>query len=225
MKSFFVTGTDTDAGKTVAAKALLNYFAGQRLSTLAMKPVASGCFKQRGRWVNDDALALREVMTMDCDYSLTNPYSFEPAIAPHIAATEQNIEITEQVLIGAFNDVRALKPDVVVIEGAGGWELPLSDTLSMPTFVKQTNAEVVLVVGLKLGCLNHAVLTERAIRADGMRVAGWVAVDTQSAEMPYREQNIATLTRRLTSPCLGILPYTPDWRGRDLSTYINDFCR
>lgn len=222
-KTFFITGTDTDAGKTVASKALLDTIAARGLSSLAMKPVASGCQQQNGRWVNDDALTLRQAMTMSCDYELTNPYAFEPSIAPHIAAAQAHAEITQRGLNKALADIRALQPDILIIEGAGGWELPLSEDLTMPDFVKQANAEVIVVVGLKLGCLNHAVLTERAIIADGLAVAGWIGVDTQPTAMPFKQENLATLERRLSSPCLGVLPYIPNWRDADLSPHIANF--
>lgn len=220
-KTYFVTGTDTDAGKTVAAKALIDHLNHHGLSTLAMKPVASGCQWQSQQWVNDDARALRAAMSLTCPYALSNPFAFEPAIAPHIAAKQAGTDITLAELMSALNQLRALQPQALVIEGAGGWELPLADDLRMPTFVKASDAEVILVVGLKLGCLNHAVLSERAIIADGLHLAGWIAVDTGPEAMPYRDENIATLTQRLTSPCLAELPFIANWQHQDLSSYVS----
>lgn len=220
-KTYFVTGTDTDAGKTVAAKALLDYLNHHGLSTLAMKPVASGCRWQNQSWINDDARALRAAMSLSCPYALSNPFAFEPAIAPHIAAHQAGTDITLARLMSTVNELQALQPQALVIEGAGGWELPLSDTLRMPTFVKACNAEVILVVGLKLGCLNHALLSERAIVADGLKLAGWIAVDTGPEVMPCRDENVATLTKRLKSPCLAELPFVADWQHQDLSSYLS----
>ncbi len=219
-KRYFITGTDTDAGKTVAAKALLDALNQQQLQTLAMKPVASGCEWQQDRWMNADARVLRAAMSMECDYPLTNPLAFEPAIAPHIAAQLAAIEITSERLQQSLTEVLALQPDALVIEGAGGWELPLSRTYTMPEFVQTSGAEVILVVGMKLGCLNHAVLSARAITADGCKLAGWIAVDTGAEPMPFRQQNIDTLQQRLNAPCLGEIPHTPDWQQRNLSQYL-----
>lgn len=220
-KTYFVTGTDTDAGKTVAAKALLDHLNHHGLSTLAMKPVASGCRWQQQRWVNDDAQALRAAMSLSCPYELSNPFAFEPAIAPHIAARQAATDITLAALMNTVSDLRALQPQALVIEGAGGWELPLAEDLSMPAFVKACDAEVVLVVGLKLGCLNHAALSERAILADGLKLAGWIAVDTGPQAMPYRAENVATLSKRLKSPCLAELPFVASWQHQDLSSYVS----
>ncbi|MGM0525421.1 MAG: dethiobiotin synthase [Pseudomonadota bacterium] len=220
MKQYFITGTDTDSGKTVAAKAVLDSLKKRDFKTLAMKPVASGCHQHKQQWRNIDAETLREAMTLDCDYSLTNPYAFAPAIAPHIAAAEANVEISVEVLKQAHQQLLGMNPDALVIEGAGGWKLPLSHTLMMPEFVATIDAQVILVVGLKLGCLNHALLSAQAILADGLSIAGWIAVNTQPQPMPYLAQNLETLRRSLPGPCIGELPYLPDWQQQDLSRYI-----
>ncbi|RUO77599.1 dethiobiotin synthase [Idiomarina seosinensis] len=220
MKQYFITGTDTDSGKTVAAKAVLDRLKNVGYKTLAMKPVASGCHQHQHQLQNVDAETLREAMTLDCDYSLTNPYAFEPAIAPHIAAAEAGVKISAEVLKRTHQQLLTMDPDALVIEGAGGWKLPLSETLMMPEFVAAIDAEVILVVGLKLGCLNHALLSAQAILADGLSIAGWIAVNTQPQPMPYVEQNLETLRRCLPAPCIGELPYLADWQQQDLSRYI-----
>lgn len=220
MNQYFITGTDTDSGKTVAAKAVLDSLRSGGYETLAMKPVASGCHQHQQQWRNIDAEILREAMTLNCDYSLTNPYAFEPAIAPHIAAAEANVEISVEVLRQAHRKLLDRNPDALVIEGAGGWKLPLSETRMMPEFVAAIDAQVILVVGLKLGCLNHALLSAQAILADGLSIAGWIAVNTQPQPMPYLAQNLETLRRSLPAPCIGELPYLSDWQQQDLSRYI-----
>lgn len=225
MKRYFISGTDTDAGKTVAAKALLDKLKQQNHQTLAMKPVASGCQWQTnevaaGQWQNADALILREAMTLVCDYSLTNPYAFQPAIAPHIAAAQAGREITLSQLRQTFEALARMQPDALVIEGAGGWQLPLSDSLFMPEFVKTVEAEVILVVGLKLGCINHALLSAQAITASGVNLAGWVAVDTHAETMAYRSENMATLRQHIGAPCLGEVPFRANWQEQDLSEFI-----
>lgn len=223
-KTLFVTGTDTDAGKTVATKAILDSWRQQNLATLAMKPVASGC-EWHNQWVNSDALIHRQAMTMDCPYSLSNPYAFEPAIAPHIAAQEAGVEIKLEHLLESYQQLCQLAPDRIVIEGAGGWQLPLSAQLMMPEFVQALNAaksvnentEVVIVVGLKLGCLNHAMLTEQAIKACGLKVAGWIGCHSSPEPMPYLAANLTTLEQCLEAPKLGIIEHTLNWQNSDLS--------
>lgn len=229
MKSYFISGTDTDAGKTVVAKALLDKLKQLGQQTLAMKPVSAGCDwvpdatdgVAEGQWQNSDALILRQAMTMNCDYALTNPYAFAPPIAPHIAAAEAGRPITLAQLLTGFEQLVKMQPDALVIEGAGGWLLPLGDDLYMPDFVKRINAEVILVIGLKLGCLNHALLSARAITAAGIKLAGWVAVDTQPQAMDYRGENVAALRQHLNAPCLAELPYLINWQQQDLSELIS----
>ena len=220
---YFITGTDTDAGKTVAAKAMLDHLNYHGHRTLAMKPVASGCEWQDNRVINADAAVLRKTMSEHCPYELTNPYTFRPAIAPHIAAALEHTPIKLDVLIQALTQLKSYRPDSLVIEGAGGWELPLGEDLTMPAFAEAANASVVIVVGMKLGCLNHAVLTERAVIDDGLTVAGWIAVDTQADKMAFRDENIKTLKQRLRSPCLGEIPYIPDWAQQNLAEYLQPF--
>ena len=203
-RTFFVTGTDTDAGKTTVAAGLLQAARRAGLSTAAVKPVASGCSGQPLR--NSDALALLAECSLPLDYTQVNPYAFEPAIAPHIAASEAGAALSAAQLAEAVARVQALGADFTLVEGAGGWRVPLGDRELYSELPRRLGLPVVLVVGVKLGCINHALLTAEAIRRDGLRLAGWVAnlVDPQTSRL---EENLATLERLIDAPCLGRVPH------------------
>jgi dethiobiotin synthetase len=194
-----VTGTDTGVGKTLIAAALIHKLAQQGKKVVGMKPVASG-----GR---DDALALMAEVNVEAPYELVNPYCFEPAIAPHIAAAQAGVRIEMQVLQQAHAQLNAAA-DIVVAEGAGGWLTPLNERETLADFARLIAAEVVLVVGLRLGCINHALLTARAIGAAGLKLSGWVA-NTLEADMPRALDNIQSIEARLPAPLLCIVPYNP----------------
>ncbi len=220
MKVYFITGTDTDAGKTVVTQAVLQHLADKGLKTLAMKPVASGCEWDGERWINSDAVNARRHMTLECDYSLTNPYAFEPAIAPHIAAEEAGVSLSLEGLLKHFKQLADLNPDAIVVEGAGGWLLPLSEQLMMPEFVKAINAEVILTVGMKLGCLNHAMLTEQAIFSSSVPVLGWITNQPTVEPMARLEQNITTLKHRMATAQLGSIAFDTDWQQCALGSRV-----
>ncbi|PYE34377.1 dethiobiotin synthetase [Idiomarina fontislapidosi] len=220
MKVYFITGTDTDAGKTVVTQAVLQHLADKGLKTLAMKPVASGCEWDGERWINSDAVNARRHMTLECDYSLTNPYAFEPAIAPHIAAEEAGVSLSLEGLLKHFKQLADLNPDAIVVEGAGGWLLPLSEQLMMPEFVKAINAEVILTVGMKLGCLNHAMLTEQAIFSSSVPVLGWITNQPTVEPMARLEQNVTTLKHRMATAHLGSIAFDADWKQLALGSRI-----
>ena len=204
-RGVFVTGTDTEVGKTLVAAALLHAVAGEGWVTGAMKPVASGCEPVGDRWVNEDALALQGAATLDLAYDTVNPYAFRPAIAPHFAAEDVGVEIDPARLVRGYEAIRDWA-DLTVVEGAGGWRVPLGDRISFPDLVRRLDVPVLLVVGVRLGCINHALLTAEAIAADGQRLIGWVAnrVDPQD---PCAEREISTLEHRLSAPLLGVVPY------------------
>lgn len=206
IRSVFVTGTDTGVGKTWASVALLHALRARGIDAIGMKPVASGCQWQAGRWVNDDARCLQAHSSVALDYAALNPYAFAPAISPHIAARQAGVCIDLERIASAYAALAALAP-AVIVEGVGGWLAPLSDDLSVEDLARRLNLPVVLVVGLRLGCLNHAQLSARAIRATGLNLAGWIANRPQ-APMDAEADNLATLQRRLDAPCLGILPYS-----------------
>ncbi|EKE86973.1 dethiobiotin synthase [Idiomarina xiamenensis] len=231
MNSIFVTGTDTEVGKTVASTALLQALTARGLSTLAMKPVAAGCEWQTAagsngeaqapRWCNEDALALNAAASQMLPYDLLNPYALQAAIAPHIAAREEQREIELDRLLTSLQRIQQYRADYVVIEGAGGWQLPLNDQgLRMPSFVQASGAGVVLVVGLQLGCLNHALLSAAAIVADGCTLRGWIGVNNQPQRMARQAENIDYLRQHLAAPCLGILPYVDNWQQHNLGQYL-----
>ncbi|GAC1301728.1 MAG: dethiobiotin synthase [Steroidobacteraceae bacterium] len=207
MSRFFVTGTDTGVGKTYVATTLCRAFAASGRRVAAMKPVASGCRPTPAGLRNEDAEALLAAMTVRARYEEVNPYAFEPAIAPHIAAQEAGRSVEFEVLDRAFHQL-ALQSDVTIVEGAGGWLAPLDARFTFADLAARWQLEVILVVGLRLGCLNHALLTAQAIEHRGSRLRAWVGNSIDPAfERP--EANVATLLSRLPAPCLGILPYSP----------------
>jgi len=207
-QGYFITGTDTGVGKTLIATALLQLFNAAGVTTVAMKPVASGCTDTGEGLRNHDALGLMRAASIDCDYDAVNPYAFAPAIAPHIAARQAGVSINMDTLLAGFEDLKA-QADVVVVEGVGGWQVPLNDSETMADLAVRLGLPVLLVVGLRLGCLNHALLTADAIRQSGLPLAGWVA-NTLDAALESPEENIAALAARLPAPCLGVVPCLAD---------------
>jgi dethiobiotin synthetase len=205
--SFFVTGTDTGVGKTVVACALTRAFAAAGERVAVMKPIASGAQWTAEGLRNDDALALLEAANLPLPYAQVNPYCFEPAISPHIAAKEAGIEIDIGMIEAGFEALQALS-DRVIVEGAGGWLAPISARESMGDLARALGTAAVLVVGLRLGCLNHAELTRRAIEARGVPFAGWVA-NRLGPPMERETENLRTLAHRLGSLPLALVPFAP----------------
>jgi dethiobiotin synthetase len=215
-RAFFVTGTDTGVGKTLVASALCFAFANEGFRVAGMKPVASGCKARPEGLRNDDALALIAAMNVRAAYADVNPYAFAPAIAPHIAAAESGIAIEFDTLDRAFERLR-LQSQIMIVEGAGGWLAPLDGGRTFADLVAHWQLDVILVVGLRLGCLNHALLTAEAVERRGLRLSGW-AGNRIDPEFARAEENIETLRRRLRAPCIGIVPYQPDRGTAALST-------
>lgn len=203
MQTLFITGTDTEVGKTVAAGAIVRRLVAMGQQVAVMKPVASGCERSDGHLHNADALALMEASNISSAYADVNPYAFEPAIAPHIAAARANVDIDPEV---ASAPLAGLEANWLVVEGAGGWLVPLSGQLMFPDLVRRFTNEVVLVVGLKLGCINHALLSARQIEQDGFHLKGWVA-NHIDPDMPHRRENLATLKEKLDAPLLAEIPW------------------
>jgi dethiobiotin synthetase len=203
---FFVTGTDTDVGKTVIAGGLLRAAGLRGLRTLAIKPVAAGCRTVDGRLVNDDALLLQREAGDQLAYEDVNPVALEPAIAPHIAAARAGVDLSRAALLSHCRLQLEAEVDLAVIEGAGGWLVPLNDTETLADLCEGLAADVVLVVGVRLGCLNHALLTAADVGRRGLQLAGWVA-NCIDPGMPELEANLETLERRLEAPCLGRIPF------------------
>jgi dethiobiotin synthetase len=211
----FVTGTDTGVGKTRIAAALCVAYAAHGKRVAAMKPVASGCLQTRAGLRNDDAEALRAAMTVRAAYGDVNPYAFEPAIAPHIAAMEAGRRIDFGLLDGCYERL-CVQSDVIIVEGAGGWLTPLDGTRTFADLAVRWQLDVILVVGLRLGCLNHALLTAEAIEARGLKLAGWVG-NSVDPDFARREANTDTLRARIAANCLGIFPYSPESSAREVS--------
>jgi dethiobiotin synthetase len=198
---FFVAGTDTGVGKTLVAAALLRRFGALGLRAAGMKPVAAGC--EQGR--NDDVEALLAAGVGGLDRRLVCPYLFEPPIAPHIAAAEAGVKIDLAVIEIAFRQLQS-QADVLIVEGVGGFRVPLDERADAGAIPKRLGLPVILVVGLRLGCLNHALLTQEAIEAEGLELAGWVANRIDPA-MARPEENIETLRRRLHAPLVAEVPF------------------
>jgi len=203
--AYFIAGTDTDVGKTTVAAGLLHAAQLAGLSTLGAKPVASGCEVTTKGLRNSDALALMAQSTVKLPYERINPFAFEPAIAPHLAAREAGVDLSVQGLLGPMRAVLAQQADFTLIEGAGGWRVPLSHHANLSDLAMALKLPVILVVGVRLGCINHALLSAEAIARDGLQLAGWVAniVDSRTSRL---EENLASLAERLPAPCLGRVP-------------------
>lgn len=206
-KTFFVTGTDTGVGKTMVSAAILEAARTVGLRTLAMKPIASGCDETPEGLRNEDALALQSAMTESLTYEVINPVALKPAIAPHVAAAQAGKSVTAQRLIGFCRGLQMRPADLMLIEGAGGWRVPLNNRETYASVPRELGTPVILVVSLKLGCINHALLTAEAIRADGLVVAGWVANRAEAETMSCEQETLDYLRSHMAAPCLGELPW------------------
>jgi dethiobiotin synthetase len=204
----FVTGTDTGVGKTLVASTLLRAFALSGLRAVGMKPVATGCHADTHDRANEDVAALVAASNVDAPIDLINPYCFEPAIAPHLAAQRAGSSISLARIRACYLSLASLA-DRVVVEGAGGLLVPLNFREDSRDLVRLLKLPVVLVVGMRLGCLNHALLTAEAIRSRGLTFAGWVANRIDPA-MPRFEDNLETLRQKLAAPLIAIMPFAPD---------------
>lgn len=208
--AFFVTGTDTEIGKTLVSSALIYAMVQRGWNSVGMKPVAAGAELVDGVWCNEDVLALKAVSNVDAPDRLINPYLFKLAAAPHIAAREEQRQIELNLILQSFHALTT-KAQALIVEGVGGFRVPLNDHDDSADMAQQMNLPVVLVVGMRLGCINQALLTAEAIAARGLVLAGWVANSAQH-EMHYLQENLAALGERLNAPCLGEIPHlaSPD---------------
>ena len=205
---YFITGTDTDVGKTVVTLGLMQYLQQQGKTVVAMKPVASGCEQTSGGLRNDDAVQLLQQSSIRLEYDQVNPYAFEPAIAPHIAAAQRGVRIEPEKIQQVYTALTD-QADCVLVEGIGGWQVPLNGEVTMAELAVLLGADIILVVGMRLGCLNHALLTAEAIQSSGLRLAGWVANCLPSIQMEAVDENINTLKSMISAPLLGIVPALP----------------
>lgn len=214
--SYFVTGTDTGVGKTLISCALLHAIAEQGRRVAGFKPVAAGCDENEH---NEDALALCAASTEQLACEQVNPYCFAPAIAPHLAAEFSGIRIELSRILDAYRELSG-QVDEVVVEGAGGFLVPLNEQQDSADLAQLLGLPVVLVVGMRLGCLNHALLTVRAIAGSGLECAGWVA-NVVEAGMPALQQNIDTLRNRIDAPLLGVVPYMDNPDAHAVAELLN----
>lgn len=214
-QAYFITGTDTEIGKTHATCALLARAAADGLRAVALKPVAAGT---EADGVNDDVRRLMAASPVTLDSRTVNPWLFSEPISPHIAARHAGTEITLPPITASFRTASA-QADLVLVEGVGGLYAPLSDTLSQPDLIRALDIPVILVVGLRLGCLNHALLTVAALKSEGCTLAGWIG-NLVDPGFQAQADNIETLRQRIAAPCLGILPFDPSASGASLASAL-----
>lgn len=217
--SYFITGTDTGVGKTLVSCALLHGFAAQGKRVVGFKPVAAGCDDDDH---NEDAKRLRVASSMQAAYGQINPYCFPHAIAPHLAARHAGVRMEFSRILASYHELAA-QAEEVIVEGVGGFCVPLNEKQDSADLAKQLDLPVILVVGMRLGCLNHALLTQRAIADSQLEFAAWVAnvLDTDGADMPALQENIEALRERLSAPLLGIIPYQQEPDAQAAAAYLN----
>ena len=215
MPHYFITGTDTAVGKTFVTCALLHNFREQGMEAIGMKPIAAGADMTPEGLRNDDIEALREASSVPLDSEALNCYLLAEPIAPHIAAANEDIDIDLDFIRQRFDQLAELA-DTVLVEGVGGFIVPLSDTIDTADLAADLDLPVILVVGMRLGCLNHALLTQEAIRARGLTLAGWVAnqIDPEMAEL---DANVEALEERIRAPLLGVI----EWQKRPDATTVS----
>ncbi len=219
-KIFFVTGTDTGVGKTLMTSAMLHAANQKGLRTLGLKPVAAGCDDTEEGPRNGDALQLLRNASVKLPYEQVNPVALRAAIAPHIAAAQEGKRVTVDRLVGYCRGALMNKADLCLIEGAGGWRVPLNPRESMADLAKALDIPVILVAGIRLGCINHTLLTAESIARDGLKGAGWIA-SCLEPELPVQRENIDTLRSLLPFPLLGEVPYLDDPSPQTASTWLD----
>ncbi|MGI4811781.1 MAG: dethiobiotin synthase [Janthinobacterium lividum] len=221
--SVFVTGTDTEVGKTLVASGLLRGLAARQLRAAALKPIAAGAFLKDGVWHNDDVDRLTAAATVTLPLETQVPYLLHEPAAPHIVAAQRGVSLDISKIVAAYQ-AAAQVADAVVVEGVGGFLVPLDDSHDCGDLACALGLPIVLVVGIRLGCINHALLTIEAIAARGLRCVGWVA-NLLDSSMLYCTENVDTIARRLAArhavPLLGIVPWLADAEARDASPHVN----
>ncbi len=217
--SCFVTGTDTEIGKTLVSSAMLHALVQAGVRACGMKPVAAGAELRDGVWHNDDCDQLAAAGNVHLLPSITTPFLLREPAAPHIAAALEGVEISPVPILAAYVEINAAS-DAVVVEGVGGFRVPLNDEFDTADLAEQLDLPVVLVVGLRLGCISHALLTVEAIAARGLNLAGWVANETQ-ADMAFADENIAALEQRIPAPLLGRVPRLAQPSAQAAAAYLD----
>ena len=218
-QGYFITGTDTGIGKTWVTLGLMSAFAAGGTSVVGMKPVASGCRLDSEGLRNEDAEQIRRASQPVPDYKLVNPFAFEEPVAPHAAAEKAGVNISVPRIKTAFAALCQLA-EMVVVEGVGGWRVPLSGASSLNDLVHALDIPVVLVVGLKLGCVNHALLTAECLARDKVKLAGWVANQVE-AEYPFLDSTMRVLTGGIQAPLLGHVPYMKELEAGKISSFLD----
>jgi len=218
MPGFFVTGTDTGVGKSLIAAALCHRYQQMGQKVAAMKPVASGCTQTHDGLRNDDALLLQQYCDASFSCADINPIALKEPVAPHLAAQQMNITIQVESLLQHYQNLEN-NSDIVIVEGVGGWSVPLNDQQDMALLATGINLPVILVVGMRLGCINHALLTAQAIRTAGLPLAGWVANQIDANMLLYKE-NINALRERIKAPQLASITYQEHIEIEQLATQL-----
>ncbi|AYY79933.1 MULTISPECIES: dethiobiotin synthase [Proteus] len=221
-KIVFLTGTDTEVGKTVVSSALLQCATEQGYQTVGYKPVASGSEWLKEGLRNSDALTLQKFSTVKLDYHRVNPYCFEIPTSPHIVSGEMNQPIDFNVMSEGLSYLKQ-QADWVLVEGAGGWFTPLSENQFFSDWVISEQLPVILTVGIKLGCINHALLTQQAIIQSGLTFAGWIANEVEPAGR-YQKEYLATLKKHIKAPFLGKIPYLNETKEHNFRPYLDLSC-
>ena len=221
MSGYFITGTDTGVGKTIVTLAVMELLKHRGFEVAGMKPVASGCDSSAAGLRNSDAGQIMQACSSNLPYLQVNPYAFEPAIAPHIAAARSGETIRIKEIVSACRDLEDIS-DRVVVEGVGGWEVPLGNEAMLPDLARRLKLPVILVVGLRLGCINHALLTASAIRATGLEFGGWIANQLQP-RMEAVDEIINTLRERIDAPLLGVFPWCEEPKPGEMTGYLKEY--
>lgn len=204
----FITGTDTEVGKTLVSGALILKLREQGIQTIGFKPVVAGTYQDAtGKTLNEDVETLRIASNLGSAELNLCPYVLDQPAAPHLVAARQGLKLEMDVMLQTFHHIQN-QADCVVVEGAGGLLIPLNDQKDLSDFAKEIDLPIILVVGMKLGCINHALLTYEAIKTRNLKMAGWIA-NTLTSEMPLLQENLETLKTRITAPFLGLIPTLP----------------
>lgn len=217
--AYFVTGTDTGVGKTLISCALLHAFAATKKSVIGMKPVAAGCNPSPHGLRCADVEALRAASTVAAPQDLINPYALAAPVAPHLAARQSASPLELGVMVNAYRQLQLLA-ELVIVEGVGGWMVPFNATETSADLAQQLGLPVIMVVGMRLGCLNHALLTAQAIQSKGLQLRGWVA-NRIDPEMALFDENVQSLQARLAAPLLGIIPHLVAPQARTVAPLLD----
>lgn len=218
-QAVFIAGTDTDAGKTLVSTGLLAAAAAAGITAAAIKPVAAGCEQTPQGLRNADALQLQALSNPALPYEMVNPVALAQPIAPHLAAAQEGRRLRAEQIAGYCRGVLMQGAQLTVVEGAGGWRVPLNERQTMADLVRELNLPVLLVVAVRLGCINHALLTAEAILRDGLALVGWVANQVDPVMACYRE-NLQTLAAMLPAPCLGELPFLASPSAEQAASFL-----